>query len=143
MASSKQQTPLIIEQHPKNYDGFPFITLIQYHRQPLLCVVDNMTSATIRVFVLDMCGPAGVNEEAVVMAAQDWFAAYSSKYPVSVHFSRLGITHETSKIFKTLDIEHVTRAVGPVPKYAMDSTKSVKRRKRQPIPLIAVRNDTV
>lgn len=131
----KQAAPLIVEQHPKDYTGFPFITLIQYHKTPLLCIVDNTTDSVIRAFVLDMCGPAGVNEEMVVAAAQTWSdEGLDREFPISVHFGQLGIGHETSKLYRTLNIEFVSRAIGPVPKFPMEATRSVKRRRRKPLP---------
>lgn len=129
----KQTAPLIVEQHPKDYTGFPFITLIQYHKTPLLCIIDNADDNNIRTFVLDMCGPAGVNEEMVVTAAQEWHEVYAERYPVSIHFSRLGIGGETAKIYRTINIEFVSRAIGPVPKFPMDTNRSVKRRRRKPM----------
>lgn len=129
----KQPAPLIIEQHPKDYTGFPFITLVQYHKTPLLCVVDNTDDSVIRAFVLDMCGPAGVDEETVVNAAWDWYDNHADNYPISIHFSRLGISGDTSKIYRTINIEFVSRAIGPVPRYPMAATKSIKRRRRKPL----------
>lgn len=136
----KQQAPLIIEQHPKDYTGFPFITLIQYHKTTMLCIVDNADDSTIRAFVLDMCGPTGVNEEMVVAAAQDWYEEHASKYPVSIHFAKLDIGAETAKIYRTLNTEFVSRVIGPVSKYPMLPTKSIKRRRRKPVaPSIEIR----
>ena len=130
----KQQAPLIIEQHPKEYTGFPFITLIQYHKTTLLCIVDNADLSVIRAYVLDMCGPSNINEEMVVAAAQDWYTNHAEKYPVSIHFAKLGINLDTAKIYRTINIEYVSRAIGPVPKYPMSPTKSIKRRRRKPLP---------
>lgn len=129
----KQLAPLIIEQHPKDYTGFPFITLIQYHKTPLLCIIDNADESVIRAFVLDMCGPAGVNEEMIVTAAQNWHDDFAAEYPISIHFAKLGINSEAAKLYRTINIEFVSRAIGPVPKYPMSTTKSVKRRRRKPI----------
>jgi len=131
----KQAAPLIVEQHPKDYNGFPFITLIQYHKTPLLCIIDNATDYVIRAFVLDICGPAGVNEEMVIGAAQVWSEeGLSNNFPVSVHFGKLGINFETAKIYRTINIEFVSRAIGPVPRFPMETVRSVKRRRRKPLP---------
>ncbi len=135
----KQAAPLIVEQHPKDYNGFPFITLIQYHKTPLLCIVDNATDYVIRAFVLDMCGPTGVNEEMVVAAAQSWAdEGLDRQFPISVHFGQLGINFETAKIYRTINIEFVSRAIGPVPRFPMEASRSVKRRRRKPLPASVV-----
>lgn len=134
MASRKPVIPLIIEPHPEDYSGYPFMTLIQYRKTPLLVIVDNATNEYINAFVLDACGPEGVDEQGVISAAVDWYNESSSLFPVSIEFSRRGITKDTSKIYKTLNIEFVSRVIGPVPLYEMSTIKSVKRRRRKPIP---------
>ena len=130
----KSHVPLIIESHPSNYIGFPFITLIQYHKSPMVCVVDNIGDSSIRAFVLDMCGPAGVDEEIIVNATQVWYDQYRAQYPVSVYFSREGLSSVTTKIFRTLNVEFVSRVIGPVPNYPMTGHSSLRRRKRKVIP---------
>lgn len=126
--------PLIIEPHPKDYSGFPFITLIQYRKSPMLVIVDNADEEVIRTFVLDLCGPEQVDEELVITAAQDWYTENRSNWPISIEFSRRGLTPITSKIYRALNVEFVSRIIGPVPKYPMGTVKSIKRRRRKPIP---------
>jgi len=130
----KQPAPLIIEQHPKDYTGFEFITLVQYHKTPLLCIVDNSNANVVRAYVLDMCGPAEVNEEMVITATQDWFENFALQYPVSIHYAKLGITSETAKIYRALNVEFISRAIGPIAKYPTAISRSVKRRRRKPLP---------
>lgn len=132
--SRKKTIPLIVEPHPKGYVGFPFITLIQYRKSPILTIVDNADDETIRAFVLDLCGPEEINEELLLGMAADWYDAGRSNYPISVEFSKHGLTLAVSKIYRVLNIEFVSRVIGPVPKYPMNIVKSVKRRRRKPIP---------
>lgn len=127
-------TPLIIEAHPDNYTGLPFITLVQYRREPMLVIVDNADESNIKAYILDLCGPERVNEEAIITAASEWYDDQDANYPVSVAFSRLGMTHITSKIYRALNIEFVSRVIGPVPKYPMNTVKSIRKRRRKPIP---------
>lgn len=127
--------PLIIEPHPEDYDGYPFITLIQYRKEHNLTLVDNADDKTIKAFVLDMCGPANVNEELLISVAADWYDTNMHKVrPISFAFSRLGITNQASKIMRTYNIEHVTRVIGPLPKFEMKETKSIKRRRKKAVP---------
>lgn len=132
-AETKSHVPLIIEPHPKDYSGFPFVTLIQYRKQPMLVIVDNANSEVIRAFVLDLCGPERVDEELVIRAAQEWYATNKGNFPISIEFSRLGLTPVMTKIYRSLNVEYVSRIIGPVPKYPMDTVKSIKRRRRKPI----------
>ena len=134
MAARKPTIPLVIEPHPENYVGYPFITLIQYRKQPLLAIVDNATSDYIHAFVLDVCGPEGVDEEEVIATAIDWYKDNAANYPISIEFSKLGMTKDTSKLYRSLNVEFISRVIGPVPLYEMSEVKSVKRRRRKPIP---------
>lgn len=135
MVSRIQPTPLIVEPHPQEYSGYPFITLVQYRRQPMLVIVDNATPDLVHAFVLDLCGPEGVDEQMVISIALEWHLNSASQYPVSIEFSRAGLTREVSKIYRSLNVEFISRVIGPVPLYDMVSVKSVKKRRRKPIPL--------
>lgn len=126
--------PLIVEDHPDDYDGYPFITLIQYRKSHVLTLVDNADDNQICHFVLDLCGPSQVDEEGIIEVASSWWKERKDQYPISFEFSRLGMTDVVSPIFRTYNIEYVTRVIGPLPKFDMSSTTSVKRRKRKPVP---------
>lgn len=134
-SAEKKTAPLIVEPHPVDYTGFPFITLIQYRKLPMLAIVDNADDSTLRVFVLDLCGPEGIKEEDIIAVASDWYDNNRSNYPISIEFSRKGIVSSTSKIYRALNIEFVSRVIGPVPKYPMTEVKSIKRRRRKPLPV--------
>jgi len=128
------QIPLIIESHPDDYQGYPFITLIQYHDKHILSIIDNATPKTVKAFVLDMCGPENISEEAIIAVASHWYETSEGRYPISFEFSKLGITNEMSKILRTYNIDFITRIIGPLPKFEMNNIKSVKRRRRKAIP---------
>lgn len=126
--------PLIVENHPDDYDGYPFITLIQYRNQHVLAIVDNADNKTIRSYVLDLCGPAMVDEEQIIKIATEWWDNKKDAYPISFEFARLGLTNKVSAIYRTYAIEYVIRVIGPLPKFEMNEVRSVKRRKRKPVP---------
>ena len=125
--------PLIVEPHPRDYSGFPFITLIQYRKAPMLVIVDNADDESIRAYVLDSCGAERVDEAALISAASEWYTTNRSNFPISIEFSRRGMTPMTSRVYKVLNVEFVSRIIGPVPKYPMGVVKSIKRRRRKPI----------
>jgi hypothetical protein len=127
--------PLIVEPHPETYTGYPFITLIQYRKRHSLNIVDNSDDKAIRAYVLDLCGPADVNEELLITAAHEWSQSEEcGTVPISIAFARLGIAGETSKVYRSLNTEFVTRVIGPLPKFDIEQTRSVKRRRRKPVP---------
>lgn len=126
--------PLIVENHPEDYNGYPFITLLQYRDQHILTIIDNAEQKTIKAYVLDLCGPAGIDEQQVVDIAADWYYSNSDRFPVSFEFSRNGVNEQVSSIYRTFAIEYVSRVIGPLPRFEMSEIKSVKRRKRKPVP---------
>lgn len=125
--------PLIVENHPKNYDGYPFITLIQYRDQHLLGIIDNTTDKMIKAYILDLCGPAQVNEEQVINVASMWYNESKERYPLSFEFSKMGLSDEVKAIYRSFAVGFVTRVIGPLPRFEMGEVKSVKRRRRKPI----------
>ena len=126
--------PLIVEKHPKEYTGYPFITLLQHKENHLLAIIDNYDGKTISAFVLDLCGPEGIPEEHVINIAKDWYER-SSKFPISFEFSRIGVSEVMSRILKTYNVDFIARVIGPLPQFPMNNVKSVKRRRRKPIPV--------
>ena len=134
-ATIKERTvPLIIEPQPVVYNGFLFVTLVQYRKNPILVIVDNIDEENLRAFVLDLCGPEGIDEELLLNITTEWFNTNRFHYPISVEFSKRGLTKELSRIYRILNIEFVSRVIGPVHKYPMSIITSIKRRRRKPIP---------
>lgn len=130
----RQKIPLIIEKHPETYNGFPYITLIEYRKSLLLTIVDNTTPTHIHAYVLDLCGPESVDEVQMLEIVDEWFNEGTRQHPVSIEFSKRGLTPHTTKIYKSLNIEFVSRVIGPAPVYDMIGSKRVNKRKRKPIP---------
>lgn len=126
--------PLIIEDHPADYNGYPFITLIQHRNEHVLTIVDNATDKMIRAFVLDLCGPTKVDENLIVKIASEWYYTRSQRYPLSFEFSKKGMSEEVSKIHRTYNIEFVTRVIGPLPRFVMDEVQSVRKRRKKALP---------
>lgn len=123
--------PLIIEDHPSDYNGYPFITLIQHRNEHVLTIVDNADDKSIKAFVLDMCGPEKVDENQVVRVASEWYFTRNQRYPLSFEFSRLGLSEQVSRIYRTYNVEFVTRVIGPLPRFAMNEVQSVRRRRKK------------
>lgn len=131
---SNKQFPLIIEEHPNNYNGYEFITLVNYIDKRYLCIIDNVTKKHIVSYVLDSCAVNNVCEKEVIDIAYEWYTDESKNYPISIEFSRLGISEDMSSILRLFSIDYVTRVIGPLPKYDMTGPIKVRKRKRKPIP---------
>lgn len=125
--------PLIIEPHPADYVGYPFITLIEYRDSHLLGIIDNATDKMIKAYVLDLCGPTGVNEEFVINVAANWYKTAKDRYPISFEFSKQGVSDNVKSIYKSFAVGFVTRIIGPLPKFEMAEVKSIKRRRKKPL----------
>lgn len=132
--TKKTSAPLIVEKHPVEYTGYPFVTVIVYRKQPMLAIIDNFDDETIKAYILDYCGAEGVNEEQLIVAAAEWYVNSNQLFPISIEFSRRGMTNETSRVYRSLNVEYISRVIGPVPKFPMSSVKNVKRRRRKSIP---------
>lgn len=136
MATRKPKCSLLIESHPRDYNGYPFISLIQYQDSTLLAIVDNMDDAKIQAYVLDLCGPERINEEMVLRVAMQWFENGRDQYPISIEFAKHNLISETAKIYRILNINFVTRFIGPANKYTISQCQTIKRRKRKPFPKV-------
>ena len=83
----------------------------------------------------------GLNEEYVISIVADWYDVSSDRYPVSIEFSKMDVIDHISPIFRKFNIDFVTRVIGPLPRFNMSEVKSIKRRKKKPVPKgVQVRN---
>lgn len=130
---TKQVTPLIVEAHPKDYNGFPFITLLQYNQELILCIVDLATDKNIKAYVLDYCIANGVDEESVLKVAKHWYETSYTKHPISIEFTRLQMSNVKS-IYRNFSTEFITRVIGPLPKFNIDNDVQVRRRRKKILP---------
>lgn len=126
--------PLIVEAHPEDYDGYDFITLIQYNDVSHLTIIDNTDKKFINCYVLDLCKTVGIREDSVIETAQMWYENSHDDYPISIEFSKLGMTDIVSQIQRSFSIDFVTRVIGPLPQFSMKGTVKVRKRKRKPLP---------
>lgn len=128
------QAPLIVESHPDDYTGYPFVTLIQFNKKHLLTIIDNSDDSSVSAYVLDLCGPEKINEEHIIAVVSDWYYNRRDKYPLSFEFSIQNMTETTSKIYKTFNTDFVTRVIGPLPTFKMTADTNIRRRKRKDLP---------
>ncbi len=126
--------PLIREDHPEDYVGYPFVTLIQYRKDNILTIIDNSDDKEIGAFVLDLCAQNQVNEERIIEIAVNWYEEGHERFPISFEFSRLGVSAMTGKIFRNYNIEFITRVIGPLPRFDMNTPPAIKRRRRKAVP---------
>lgn len=126
--------PLIVEEHPKDYKGYEFITLIKYNDQNFLTIVDNITSDRVIAYVLDYCPNMNIDEEHIIKIANHWYENNRSNYPISIEFFKHNVAHDMSKIVRCFSTDFIVRVIGPIYKYNMKGPTKIKRRKKKSIP---------
>jgi hypothetical protein len=132
MIRSSNAVPLIIEPHPENYTGYKLITMVRYNDENTINIVDNIINKSILAYVLDLCGPAEVDELKFIDIALEWHASGNHKnYPLSVEFSRIGWSSASNKILRVFPVDYVTRIIGPVHEYPMSGYSRCRKRKKR------------
>jgi len=134
MKKSLNFQPLIVEDHPKDYNGYEFITLIKYNDQNFLTIVDNIINDQIVAYVLDFCQNVNIDETHLINIANHWYENHKDDYPISIEFFKQDVAKDMSKIIRCFSTDYVARVIGPIYKYNMTGPIKVKRRKRKPIP---------
>lgn len=134
MKKISSKYPLIVEAHPEDYDGYDFITLIRHNDINYLTIVDNVDKKFISCYVLDLCKTLDIDERAVIEVAQSWYETSGDAYPISIEFSKLGMTDQASKILRSYSIEFVSRVIGPLPQFPMKGITKIRKRRRKPLP---------
>ena len=128
-----KQLPLIVEKYPADYDGYPFITLLEYNKQVYLTIVNNCTSDMITAYVLDLCNAENIPEKDIVEITRMWYETQRQNYPISIEFSKMNLTEKYSRILRSFNVEFVTRVVGTLPQYNFTKVKKVRRRRKRAI----------
>lgn len=123
-----------MEPHPEDYEGYDFITLVRYNDESFLNIIDNVSKKYIYGYVIDLCGPESFNEENLIQVAYDWYYTNGDRFPISVEFSRRGLSESTERLLRAFPIDYVTRVIGPLPHFNMVGPTKVRKRKRKEIP---------
>jgi hypothetical protein len=126
--------PLVVEEHPSDYEGYDFITLIRYSDVSYLNIVDNVTKKYIYGYVIDLCGPTGFNEELLIQTAYEWYHSNGDRYPISIEFSKRGMMEQAETILRAFPLDYVTRVIGPLPHFDMGGPRKVRKRKKKNVP---------
>lgn len=134
MRKSINNVPLIVEPHPETYTGYKFITMIRYNDENTINIIDNIINKNIHTYVLDLCGPAEVDENHFIDIALNWHSSGNHRnYPLSVEFSRLGWSSQANKILRVFPIDYVTRIIGPLNEFPMNGYSRCRKRKKRSI----------
>lgn len=131
--TNRKIAKLIREDYPDDYDGYKFITLIQFNDEKYLSIVDRLTEKTLSVYLLDLCGSKNVDEEHILSIAHEWYNSDRHKFPISFEFSRLNFSKQASTIYRVFNNDFIERVIGPLPPVE-HSKATIKRKKRKKLP---------
>ena len=125
--------PLVIEDHPDDYEGYKFITLVRFNDESSLNIIDNISKKYIYGYVIDLCKAEDFDENLLIQVAYDWYYSNGDRYPLSIEFSKRGMTESTQSLLRAYPIDYVTRVIGPLPHFTMTGPSKVRKRKRKEI----------
>ena len=70
----------------------------------------------------------------IIAVAVEWFENHRDQYPISIHFAKHNLIEVAAKLYRFLNINFVTRFIGPANRYSVSQSQQVRRRKRKPFP---------
>ncbi len=123
-----QKLPLIYEEL---YDqsNYGYLMLIEYKKIKYLTVVENLVDDEIQAYVLDQLPAEGIDQDWFLSVTTRWFYASSDRYPLSFEFTKLGKADVVKKVLKTFNVNSVSRLIGKIFIYNLNSKPKVKRRR--------------
>ncbi len=139
-AKKADQPELIIEDHPENYEGAPWITLVRYHdNKNHLVVVNYLAEEYLWGYSLEAMS---VPEQQVfhVVCEEYWDSVlYNEPVRIRVSMDQWLVERELSHIFGPkitgYYVDNISRIIGPV-RYStpLPPKSKVRRRKRIDVP---------
>lgn len=131
---TKKRIPNLIVEKAEDTGNFFYLSVIEYRKQNYLAIVDNISSESVGAYVLDFAQQEGIDLKQLFSIITFWFYRGSYRYPLSIEFSRLGITSHTNRIYKNFELAHVTRLIGKDFRFDFEAEPKVKRRRATFIP---------
>lgn len=129
----REKKKIIIEHHNDSYNGYPFVSLIQYKKHNFyVCIIENVNNKQLKAYALDWCDAEKINESAIIESAVKWYDQ-GCLFPISVQFAKDSINYDTSKIYKIFNLDNIDRIIGEIYYYDL-LPKKIKKRKCRIIP---------
>lgn len=131
---AKKRVPNLIVEFASDSGNLHYLSVLEYRRENYLVVVDNISDEDIGAYVLDFAQQEKLDTKALMGIITYWFYRGSWQYPLSFEFSRLGISGQTNRIYKTFELPHVTRLIGNDFRFDLTAPPKVRRRRANMIP---------
>lgn len=129
---TKKTIPKLFVEFASDSGSLFYLSVLEYRSQQFIGVVNNIDDEEIGMYVLDFAEPEKIDIRTLFSAITLWFYKSSNVHPLSVEFSRLGLTPTTDKIFRTFELAHVTRLVGNGFTYDLTGKPKIRRRRVTP-----------
>ena len=126
---AKKIIPKLFVEFASDSGSLFYLSVLEYRSQQFIGVVNNIDDVEVGMYVLDFAEPEKVDVRTLFSAITLWFYKSSSIHPLSVEFSKLGLTPITDKIFRTFELAHVTRLVGNGFQFDVSAKPKVRRRR--------------
>jgi hypothetical protein len=127
----KKIPPLIID-NVENLSNLHMLSIIEYHRQEYVCIVDNLTANDLKVYVITDNSPF-ISSKLLISEAIYWFYHCSSYQQLSVYLANKEIAFLASPLYKSFELAGISRVVGKIFQYPTYHKPKVKRRRVTPI----------
>lgn len=105
------------------------LSIIEYKRNEYIGIIDNVTSSTVKVYLMDHDKPNSLSSNELLSQAIYWYYQSSAKHPLSVELAIQGLSPLTSAMYRSFDINGISRIVGNVFEFP-DLTKNIVKRRR-------------
>lgn len=131
--SKKNAPPLVLEEL-QDRSNYLYLTLIEYKKEKYLTIIDNISGSDITAYVLDYADAESIDLAWLLSIANIWYYKSSEKYPLSFEFAKLGVKNNVTPILRTFNLDYVSRMIGKIFVYDIDSKPKIKRKRVNLIP---------
>lgn len=127
------QLPFVVANHPPAYTGLEFLSAVQMlnSHSPIVGIVDNVDSKTLKIFVIDLCEQENIDVGALLDVTNDWFTNHRHSIPLSFYLARMHQSLSITSLYRSIPIKNIIRVIGPVGIFPMNRVDRTKKKKHR------------
>jgi hypothetical protein len=125
--------PLIIEKIIDETNLY-FLSVIEFRRMEYLGVINDITATHIKAYTFENIRPNSIQSQDFLSLIIQWYYADSFRKPLSISLSQNGMTGLTAPLYKSFELNGVSRIIGNPFIFSQFTECSTKKRKVLPIP---------
>lgn len=125
----KRKIPALIIERITDDSNLQFLSVIEFKRNEYLSVIDNITNTHVKAYTFDNIRPNTIEINAFLSTIIRWYYAESFCKPLSISLSKQGMTGMTAPLYKSFEINGVSRIIGNpfiFPQFTETSTRKKK-----------------